>query len=50
MAISFAIEHHDRLVDGIIEVFWTGESLMSKMMLFQIAPELFDVVATGDAR
>src|SRR3954451_23330141 len=44
MAISFAIEHPDRLVDGTIEVFWTRESLMSKMMLFQIAPELFNVV------
>ena len=44
MAISFAIEHHDCLVDGIIEVVWTVESLVSKMMLLQIAPELFDVV------
>src|SRR5215212_6214745 len=44
MAISFAIEHPDCLVDGIIEVVWTGESLVSKMMLLQIAPELFDVV------
>ncbi len=44
MAMSFAIEHPDRLVDGIIEVVWTRESLVSKMMLLQIAPELFDVV------
>src|SRR3954464_2543010 len=43
-AISFAIEHPDRLVDGIIEVVWTRESLVSKMMLLQIAPKLFDVV------
>jgi hypothetical protein len=43
-AISFAIEHPDRLVDGIIEVVWTVESLVSKMMLLQIAPELFDRV------
>jgi hypothetical protein len=42
MAMSFAIEHPDRLVDGIIEVVWTVESLVSKMMLLQIAPELFD--------
>jgi hypothetical protein len=33
MAISFTIEHHDRLVDGLIEVVWTGESLVSEMML-----------------
>ena len=44
MAMSFAIEHHDRLVDGIIEVCWACESLVSKMMLLQIAPELFDRV------
>jgi hypothetical protein len=42
MAMSFAIEHPDRLVDGIIEVVWTVESLVSEMMLLQIAPELFD--------
>jgi hypothetical protein len=44
MTMSFAIEHPDRLVDGIIEVVWPGESLVSEMMLLQIAPELFDVV------
>jgi hypothetical protein len=44
MTISFPIEHPDRLVDGTIEVVWTRESLVSKMMLLQIAPELFDVV------
>jgi hypothetical protein len=44
MTISFAIEHHDRLVDGIVEAFWTRESLVSEMMPLQIAPELFDVV------
>jgi hypothetical protein len=44
MTISFAIEHPDRLVDGTIEVVWTRESLVSEMMLLQIAPEFFDVV------
>lgn len=42
--MSFAIEHHDRLVDGLIEVVWTRESLVSKMMPLQIAPEFFDRV------
>ncbi len=42
--MSFAIEHHDRLVDGIIEVCWTCESLASEMMPLQIAPERFDRV------
>ena len=31
MAISFTIEHPDRLVDGTIEVVWTCESLVSEM-------------------
>jgi hypothetical protein len=35
MAISFAIEHPDRLVDGNIKVVWTGESLVSEMIWLQ---------------
>ena len=47
MATSLVIEHRDRLVDGIIEVLWAGEGLVSEMMPLQIAPELFDVVEFG---
>src|SRR3712207_305032 len=44
MPASFAIERHDGLVDGSIQVFGSREGLMSKMMTLQVAPEFFDVV------
>ena len=34
-------------MDGMIEIIGIGESLMSEMMLFQIAPERFDIVELG---
>src|SRR3712207_759130 len=44
MPASFAIERHDGLVDGSIQVFGSREGLTSKMMTLQVAPEFFDVI------
>ena len=47
MVISFGIELHDRLLDGVIESFRSHESLVRQVMALQIAPALFDVVEFG---
>src|SRR5215211_4084185 len=44
MAASFGIEFPDGLVDGLIEVFRSGEGLVSEVMPLQIAPENLDIV------
>src|SRR3954467_4846121 len=44
MAASFGIEFPDSIVDGLIEVFWSGEGLVSEVMPLQVAPEHLDVV------
>ena len=44
MPISSAIELHDGLVDGLIQVFHSRESLVGKVMTLQVAPEFFNVV------
>jgi hypothetical protein len=47
MAISLAIELHDSLMNGLIEVLWSREGLVSEMMTLQVAPEFFEVVELG---
>jgi hypothetical protein len=44
MAASFGIEFPDGIVDGLIEVFRSGEGLVSEVMPLQVAPDPFDVV------
>ena len=44
MPVSFAIELHDGLVDGLIEVFRSRESLVGEVMTLQVAPEFFNIV------
>ena len=44
MAVSFGIEFPDGVVDGLIEVFRSGEGLVSEVMPLQIAPDPFKVV------
>ena len=44
MAASFGIEFPDSIVDGLIEVFGSGEGLVSEVMPLQVAPERLDVV------
>src|SRR3954447_19919011 len=44
MAASFGIEFPDGVVDGLIEVFRSGEGLVSEVMPLQVAPETLDVV------
>src|SRR5215212_8091811 len=44
MAASFSIEFPDGIVDGLIEVFRSGEGLVSEVMPLQVAPENLDIV------
>src|SRR3954466_6159690 len=44
MAASFGVEFPDSIVDGLIEVFRSGEGLVSEVMPLQVAPEHLDVV------
>src|SRR3954466_2905225 len=44
MAASFGVEFPDSIVDGLIEVFRSGEGLVSEVMPLQVAPETLDVV------
>ena len=44
MAASFGIECPDGVVDGLIEVAWSGEGLVSEVMPLQVAPETLDIV------
>src|SRR3954470_9500023 len=44
MAASFGIEFPDGIVDGLIEVFRSGEGLVSEMMPLEVAPDPFNVV------
>src|SRR4051812_25642982 len=44
MAASFGVEFPDGIVDGVIEVFRSGEGLVSEVMPLQVAPEDLDVV------
>ena len=41
---SFMIQLQHCLMDGAVQVIGTAEGLMSQMMAFEIAPDLFDVV------
>ena len=47
MAASFVIEPHDGFVDGLVEVFGSGEGLVGEVMPLHIAPSLLDVVEFG---
>src|SRR5689334_8658172 len=44
IAASFGIECPDGVVDGLIEVAWSGEGLVSEVMPLQVAPETLDIV------
>ena len=44
MAASFGIEFPDGIVDGLIEVFRSGEGLVSEVMPLEVAPEHLDIV------
>ena len=47
MAASFVIALHDGFVDGLVEVFRSGEGLVGEVMPLHIAPSLLDVVEFG---
>ena len=47
MAASFVIEPHDGFVDGLVEVFGSGEGLVGEVMPLHVAPSLLDVVEFG---
>src|SRR5215208_1706072 len=44
MAASFGIEFPDGIVDGLIEVFRSGEGLVGEVMPLEVAPEHLDIV------
>jgi hypothetical protein len=44
LTASFGIEFPDGIVDGLIEVFRSGEGLVSEVMPLQVAPDPFDRV------
>ena len=47
MTASFVIALHDGFVDGLVEVFRSGEGLVGEVMPLHIAPSLLDVVEFG---
>jgi hypothetical protein len=47
MTASFVIALHDGFVDGLVEVFRSGEGLVGEVMPLHIAPSLLDVVECG---
>src|SRR5436305_4916483 len=44
MAASFGIEFPDGIMDGLIEVFRSGEGLVGEVMPLQVAPETLAIV------
>src|SRR5215207_7382171 len=47
MTASFVIALHDGFVDGLVEVFGSGEGLVGEVMPLHVAPSLLDVVEFG---
>src|ERR1700693_1499576 len=44
MALALGVELGNRVMDAVLQVVYSGEGLMSEMVLLQVAPDFFDVV------
>jgi hypothetical protein len=44
MALALGVELRDGAMNAVVEVICSGEGLVRKMVLLQVAPDLFNVI------